>query len=91
MNKSNCLKMCTSTKALYESNNLCCSHSPSDVVVGFEQTAVNISESAGRVELCVSISQPSTSAPIPFTFSLILNTETGSACMLCNDPHLHHL
>lgn len=54
----------------------------SDVVVGFEQTVVNVSESAGQVELCVIISQPNASTPVPFTFSLILNTRPMTAGML---------
>ena len=49
-----------------------------ELVVGFERTFLNISESAGKVKICVNITQPS-SAPIEIKFNLTVRTSTGTA------------
>jgi len=47
-------------------------------VVGFESTFLEVSESAGKVELCVNISQPS-NAPVEIEFNLIVESNPGTA------------
>ena len=47
-------------------------------MVGFERTFLNVSENAGKVEICVNISQPS-SAPIEIEFNLTVKTHAGTA------------
>ena len=42
---------------------------------------MDVPESAGQVELCVIISMPNASTPIPFSFSLLLTTQEASAGM----------
>ena len=49
-----------------------------ELVVGFERTFLNVSENAGKVEICVNISQPS-SAPIEIKFNLTVKTQAGTA------------
>ena len=49
------------------------------MVVGFERTVLNVSENAGKVEICVNISQPS-NAPIEIhSFNLTVKTQAGTA------------
>ena len=50
-----------------------------ELVIGFEKTFLNVSESAGKVEICVNISQPS-NAPIeikPFNLTVKKGAETA--------------
>ena len=50
-------------------------------MVGYEKMFLNISENAGKVEICVNISQPS-NAPIeiqPFNLTVKTNTSAGTA------------
>ena len=49
-----------------------------ELVVGFENTSLEVSESAGKVELCVNISQPS-SAPVEIEFNLTVQLHAGTA------------
>jgi len=49
-----------------------------ELVVGFETTSLEVSESAGKVELCVNISQPST-APVEIEFNLTVQLHAGTA------------
>ena len=49
-----------------------------ELVVGFESTFLNVSESAGKVEICVNITQPS-SAAIEIEFNLTVRTHAGTA------------
>jgi len=49
-----------------------------ELVVGFENTSLEVSESAGKVELCVNISQPS-NAPIEIEFNLTVESHAGTA------------
>ena len=51
-------------------------------MIGFEKIFLNVSESAGKVEICVNISQPS-SAPIEIKpFNLSVKTQAGTAGQL---------
>ena len=47
-------------------------------MVGFEKTFLNVSESGGKVEICVNVTQPS-SAPIEIEFNLTVKTNAGTA------------
>ena len=47
-------------------------------MVGFESTSLEITESAGKVEICVNISQPS-NGPIEIEFNLTVRTQAGTA------------
>lgn len=49
-----------------------------ELVVGFENTSLEVSKSVGEVELCVNISQPS-NAPIEIEFNLTVETRAGTA------------
>jgi len=49
-----------------------------ELVVGFENTSLEVSENGGKVELCVNISQPS-NAPIEIEFSLTVESRAGTA------------
>ena len=49
-----------------------------ELVVGFETTSLEVSESAGKVELCAKISQPST-APVEIEFNLTVQLHAGTA------------
>ena len=48
------------------------------MVVGFEKMFLNVSENAGKVEICVNITQPS-NAPIEIEFNLTVRTQAGTA------------
>jgi len=47
-------------------------------VVGFEKTALSVSESGGKVEICAKITQPS-SFPNDIKFNLTVRTRAGTA------------
>ena len=47
-------------------------------MVGFEKMFLNISENAGKVEICVNVSQPS-NALIEIEFNLTVRTQAGTA------------
>ena len=56
-----------------------------ELVVGFEKTALSVSESGGQIEICVkitqicvNITQPS-SVPIEIKFNLTVRTSAGTA------------
>ena len=51
-------------------------------MVGFEQTSRTVGEGDGEVELCVAISSPEANIAVPFSFSLIVNTQIGTAGIL---------
>ena len=51
---------------------------PSELVVGFESTSLVVSESAGKVEFCVNLIQPS-SVPVEFKVNLTVETHAGTA------------
>jgi len=49
-----------------------------ELVVGFENTSLEVSENAGNVELCLNVSQPSY-APIDIEFNLTVESRAGTA------------
>jgi len=49
-----------------------------ELVVGFENTSLEVSESVGNVELCVNISQPF-NAPFEIEFNLTVESRAGTA------------
>jgi len=49
-----------------------------ELVVGFENTSLDVSESVGNVELCVNISQPF-KAPVEIEFNLTVESRAGTA------------
>ena len=49
------------------------------ITVGYVETAVNVSESDGMVNLTVAIAMPPGADPIETSFSLIVNTLDGTA------------
>ena len=49
-----------------------------ELVVGFENTSLEVSESVGKFELCVNVSQPSNS-PIEIEFNLTVESHAGTA------------
>ena len=49
-----------------------------ELVVGFENVSLEVSESAGKVEICVSINQPS-NVSIEMEFNLTVETLAGTA------------
>ena len=49
-----------------------------ELVVGFEKTSLNISESGKKVEVCVNITQPS-SFSNEIKFNLTVRTQAGTA------------
>ena len=53
-----------------------------ELVIGFEKTFLNVSENAGRVEICVNISQPSSAAIEIKPFNLTVKTRAGTAGQL---------
>ena len=53
-------------------------HFLAELVIGFENTSLVVSESAGKVEFCVSIIQPS-NAPVEIKFNLTVQTHAGTA------------
>ena len=55
-------------------------HKYTGLVVGFENTSLEVSEGAGKVEICVKINQPS-SALIQ-QFNLTVKTHAGTAGQL---------
>ena len=56
----------------YTTNNI------AELVVGFENVSLEVSESAGKVEICVSINQPS-NVSIEMEFNLTVETLAGTA------------
>ena len=50
-----------------------------EITVGYVQTAVTIFESAGVAQLTVAISAPPQADPIETSFSLLVNTNDGTA------------
>jgi len=52
------------------------------ITVGYVQTAVSVSESAGVAQLTVAISVPPQGDPIETSFTLLVNTFNGTAAGL---------
>ena len=50
-----------------------------EITVGYVQTAVTVFESAGVAQLTVAISVPPQADPIDTSFSLLVNTNDGTA------------
>ena len=66
------------------------------ITVGYVDTAVSVSESAGVAELTVAISAPNPSVAIETSFFLLVNTSDGTAtaaglssCLDQFDIHTH--
>ena len=53
-----------------------------EITVGYVQTAVTVFESAGVAQLTVAISVPPQADPIDTSFSLLVNTNDGTAAGL---------
>ena len=51
-------------------------------MIGFESTFLEVSENAGKVEICVNISQPSSAAIEIKPFNLTVKTRAGTAGQL---------
>ena len=50
-----------------------------DVIVGFENSSVTVTENELRAELCVRVFVPADTEPLPFTFFLDPLTVAGTA------------
>ena len=64
-----------------------------EITVGYVDTSVTILESAGVAQLTVAISVPPQADPIDTSFSLLVNTNDGTAAGLSScleiDLHIH--
>ena len=49
------------------------------VVVGLEKPVYNVSESVDFVEICITVTNPVTSCPVPDPFTLTLSPSDDSA------------
>ena len=56
-----------------------CYHSFSDVIVGFDNTRVSLTEGEARTELCIRIFVPADTDPLVFNFFLDPTTVAGTA------------
>jgi len=50
-----------------------------DVIVGFEETLVEVNEPDGTAELCAVVTSPPAGTDFPTPFNLLINTASGTA------------